>query len=113
MPQCVRPLSPHDTWWRCGNDQLKANLRAHLVNFREAYRQDNAYQIVMELCDGGELSDRIAKVGKFSEADTAVIAHRLLGALAALHAINIVHRDVKPRTWPAFTRHRLQGVREH
>lgn len=82
--------------------QLSKAERKHLVSFKEAYRQDKAYQIVMELCDGGELSDRLRKVGRFKEHDVAVITARLLGALAALHRIKIVHRDVKPRAsrWP-------------
>jgi len=80
--------------------QLSAEQRRNLVNIQEAYKGDTtAYQIVMQLCEGGELGDKLRELKRFDEGDAAVIIADLLAALESLHSINIVHRDVKPRTW--------------
>jgi serine/threonine protein kinase len=51
--------------------------------------------LVMEHIEGGTLADRIAS-GKASEIDPRRLAEELLGALASIHAVGVVHRDVKP-----------------
>jgi len=54
--------------------------------------------LVMELCDGGSLADRLAaSVNGALEPDEIVpILVDVAAGLAALHAIGIVHRDLKP-----------------
>jgi serine/threonine protein kinase len=51
--------------------------------------------IVMEHIGGGTLADRI-RGGAADELDPERLARQLLGALEAIHAAGIVHRDVKP-----------------
>jgi doublecortin-like kinase 1/2 len=52
--------------------------------------------LVMELVRGGDLFDAITRVTKFSENQSKVMIKHLASALAYLHSVNIVHRDVKP-----------------
>ena len=52
--------------------------------------------IVMELVMGGDLFDRIIERSSYTEADASVLVGGLASALAYLHGMNIVHRDVKP-----------------
>lgn len=47
---------------------------------------------------GGELFDDIVSRGKYSEADTAKIVHKILLAIDYLHSMGIVHRDLKVNT---------------
>ena len=54
------------------------------------------FAMVTELCTGGELFDRIQRVGRFSERAAARVCRRMLGALRYLHARGIAHRDIKP-----------------
>jgi tRNA A-37 threonylcarbamoyl transferase component Bud32 len=51
--------------------------------------------LAMRWVDGVSLSQALA-AGALSEDDVLVLAHRLAGALAAIHAEGLIHRDVKP-----------------
>jgi serine/threonine protein kinase len=51
---------------------------------------------------GGELFDCIIEKGSFFEHDAQVVVKTILGAVAYLHQINIVHRDLKVNTTETF-----------
>jgi serine/threonine-protein kinase len=54
--------------------------------------------LVMELCEGGSLADRLtaSETGRLAPDELIPILVDVTGGLAALHAQGIVHRDVKP-----------------
>jgi serine/threonine protein kinase len=52
--------------------------------------------MVMELCRGGELFDRIAECGSLDEPTARRYLHQLADALEACHKLSIFHRDLKP-----------------
>ncbi|KAF2316626.1 hypothetical protein GH714_041967 [Hevea brasiliensis] len=80
---------------------LKA-LTGHrnLVQFHDAFEDfDNVY-IVMELCEGGELLDRIlSRGGKYSEDDAKAVLAQILNVVAFCHLQGVVHRDLKPENF--------------
>lgn len=52
--------------------------------------------LVTPLYSGGNLKDRLDKLGSLPEAEAAPLAQKLLGALAHCHGRGLAHRDVKP-----------------
>ncbi|KAG5886685.1 hypothetical protein JTB14_007087 [Gonioctena quinquepunctata] len=61
----------------------------------EADTQKMLY-LVCEYVTGGDLFDTITVVQKFSEEQASLMINHLISALAYLHNLDIVHRDVKP-----------------
>ncbi|XP_076909376.1 CDPK-related kinase 5-like [Bidens hawaiensis] len=80
---------------------LKA-LSGHenLVKFYDAYEDHDNVYVVMELCEGGELLDRIlARGGKYPEDDAKVVLMQILNVVAFCHLQGVVHRDLKPENF--------------
>ncbi|KAE9619755.1 putative protein kinase CAMK-CDPK family [Lupinus albus] len=75
-------------------------VHKNLVQFYEAYEDDDNVFIVMELCKGGELLDRIlSRGGKYPEEDAKVVIIQILSAVAFCHLQGVVHRDLKPENF--------------
>ncbi|KAI0530551.1 hypothetical protein KFK09_000095 [Dendrobium nobile] len=78
-------------------------LKGHenVVHFYNAFEDDNFVYIVMELCEGGELLDRILgkKDSRYTEKDAAVVVRQMLKVAAECHLHGLVHRDMKPENF--------------
>lgn len=80
---------------------LKA-LSGHrnLINFYEAFEDSLNVYVVMELCEGGELLDRIlARGGRYAEEDAKHIVAQMLSVVSFCHVQGVVHRDLKPENF--------------
>ena len=53
----------------------------------------------MELCEGGELFEKIVEMHKFSEKQGANLMWKILSAVKHLHEHGICHRDLKPENF--------------
>lgn len=52
--------------------------------------------LVLEFVSGGDLFDAITRVTRFPESEARLMIRHLASAMAYLHSLSIVHRDVKP-----------------
>src|SRR5687768_5529058 len=66
------------------------------VAIYDAGEAEGYLYLVMELVDGPSLADRLAAPGPIDPDEARHIATAVLAALAAAHAVGVVHRDVKP-----------------
>lgn len=67
-----------------------------MVKIIEFYETELEYQIVTDLCTGGELFDKITNMQYLSEPAACKLMHQILSCLNYCHAHHIVHRDIKP-----------------
>ena len=67
-----------------------------VVSLVDYFETMNNLYLVTDLCQGGELFDRICERGSYYEKDAAHIIRTVLKAVEFLHDRDIVHRDLKP-----------------
>ncbi len=67
-----------------------------IIDFYETYQDEYFFHIVMELCKGKEVFQKIASEGKIEEKKVARVIFKVLNAIAYCHSKGITHRDIKP-----------------
>ncbi|GAA6009813.1 hypothetical protein JCM10207_002118 [Rhodosporidiobolus poonsookiae] len=77
---------------------LKSISQGHtnIVTLWDYFETQNNLYLVTDLCQGGELFDRICAKSYFLEEDAAKLVRTVMGAVEYLHSHGIVHRDIKP-----------------
>jgi calcium-dependent protein kinase len=74
----------------------------NIIRLIEVHKDEKYIHLIMELCTGGALFDRIVTRttedrGPFLEQDAVKLVRDILSAIAYCHDVNhIVHRDLKP-----------------
>ncbi|CAK9196838.1 unnamed protein product [Sphagnum jensenii] len=72
----------------------------NLVRFYDACEDNLNVYIIMELCEGGELLDRIlSRGGRYSEDDAKIVVRQILSIVSFCHLQGVVHRDLKPENF--------------
>ena len=71
----------------------------HVVTLHQAFESPENVSLVLELCSGGELFDRIITKKNYSEYDAAAIVRQMLQVVAQCHLNGIIHRDLKPENF--------------
>ncbi|XP_040991547.1 calcium-dependent protein kinase 1-like [Juglans microcarpa x Juglans regia] len=81
--------------------QIMHHLKGHpnVISIKGAYEDAVAVHVVMELCAGGELFDRIIKRGHYTERKAAELTRTIVGVLEACHSLGVMHRDLKPENF--------------
>ncbi|XP_075073857.1 calcium and calcium/calmodulin-dependent serine/threonine-protein kinase-like isoform X1 [Nicotiana tabacum] len=79
MRKIVEDVSPHP----------------NVIHLYDVCEDSSGVHLILELCEGGELFDRIVARG-YNEAGAAAVVRQIAKGLEALHGASIVHRDLKP-----------------
>jgi calcium-dependent protein kinase len=85
-------------------DILRQLDHPNILRLYEAFEDHDAIFLVLELCEGGDLLERVAAPhDQMPEREAAVLLMQMLGAIQHLHLHGVIHRDVKPENF-LFTR---------
>jgi calcium-dependent protein kinase len=81
--------------------QIMHHLAGHpnIISIRGAYEDAVAVHVVMELCAGGELFDRIVRKGHYTERQAAGLARVIVAVVESCHSLGVMHRDLKPENF--------------
>ncbi|KAG0477430.1 hypothetical protein HPP92_014271 [Vanilla planifolia] len=71
----------------------------NVVSLKDTYEDDNAVHLVMELCEGGELFDRIVTRGHYTERAAAAVTKTIVEVVQVCHNNGVMHRDLKPENF--------------
>ncbi|KAJ4882944.1 Calcium-dependent protein kinase 7 [Raphanus sativus] len=71
----------------------------NIVSLKDSFEDDDAVHIVMELCEGGELFDRIVARGHYSERAAAAVMKTIVEVVQICHKQGVMHRDLKPENF--------------
>lgn len=75
---------------------LKSVEHVNIIKVFEVFEDSDNVYILMELCSGGELFEKMQKNGKFSEKQAAQMIKQVIEGVVHLHKLSIVHCDLKP-----------------
>ncbi|XP_057469596.1 calcium-dependent protein kinase 11-like isoform X1 [Actinidia eriantha] len=89
----------YDDVWR--EIQIMHHLSEHtnVVRIKGTYEDNVFVHLVMELCAGGELFDRIVQKGHYSERKATQLIKTIVGVVEACHSLGVMHRDLKPENF--------------
>ncbi|KAJ8449468.1 hypothetical protein Cgig2_002265 [Carnegiea gigantea] len=81
--------------------EIMKHLPKHpnIVTLKDTYEDDEAVHIVMELCEGGELFDRIVARGHYTERAAAAVTKTIVEVVQICHRHGVMHRDLKPENF--------------
>merc|ERR1719409_1680432 len=78
---------------------MKMMDHPNIVKLYESFEDNRCIYLVMELCTGGELFDRIIDAGHFTEAQAATVMQNMFRAIFYMHENHVCHRDLKPENF--------------
>ncbi|KAE9595967.1 putative protein kinase CAMK-CDPK family [Lupinus albus] len=78
--------------------EIMQHLSGHpgVVTLHAVYEEADCFHLVMELCSGGRLIDKMFKEGPCSEHRVANILKEVMLVIKYCHDMGVVHRDIKP-----------------
>ena len=77
-------------------EALKKLDHPNILKIFEVYNTEDAFYLITEYCEGGELFNIIEQKKKLTELQCAYIMYQILSAINYCHKMKIMHRDLSP-----------------
>jgi len=81
---------------RAERNVLETVCHPFIVTLYYAFQTPKKLYLVMEYCPGGELFFHLSRAGCFSEGRTRFYVAEVTSAIAYLHRMSVIYRDLKP-----------------
>ena len=78
---------------------LKGLDHPNIIKLFETYEDKRNVYLVFEVCQGGELFERIISIGHFTEDKARHIFQQIIKSIFYCHMHGICHRDLKPENF--------------
>jgi len=92
-------------------DRFKAEIalmkimdHPNIIKLYETFEDHRNVYLIMELCNGGELFDKIIEAGHFTETQVAILMQQIIRAIYYMHENRVCHRDLKPENFLFMTK---------
>ncbi|KAM6976892.1 caM kinase-like vesicle-associated, like [Aplochiton taeniatus] len=89
---------------------LKMVNHPNILQLIDTYETRKEYFIIQELATGGDVFDWILDQGNYTERDASNVIRQVLEAVAYLHSLNIVHRNLKLENLMYYTENNHKKV---
>jgi len=87
---------------------MKIMDHPNIIKLYEVFEDHRNIYLILELCVGGELFDRIIDMGHFTEAQAAIVLQHCFRAIFYMHENHICHRDLKPENFLFTTKEPIE-----
>jgi len=87
---------------------MKMMDHPNIIKLFESFEDHRNIYLVLELCAGGELFDRIIESGHFTEAQAATLMQQIVRAIYYMHENHVCHRDLKPENFLFTTKDSIE-----
>ncbi|KAM3128248.1 hypothetical protein pb186bvf_019667 [Paramecium bursaria] len=71
----------------------------HVIRVFETYEDEENIYIVLEICSGGDIFDKVLELGNFNQNDALTIFIQIIRSINYYQNLKIVHRDLKPENF--------------
>jgi calcium-dependent protein kinase len=78
---------------------MKIMDHPNIIKLHETFEDHRNIYLIMELCSGGELFDRIIEAKHFTEVQAAILMQQIIQAIYYMHQKKVCHRDLKPENF--------------
>ncbi|KAK8585911.1 hypothetical protein V6N13_050881 [Hibiscus sabdariffa] len=89
----------YDDVWREIKIMHQLSDHPSVVQIKGTFEDSVFVHLVMEICEGGELFDRIVTKGQYSEREAAKLIKTVVGVVEGCHSLGVMHRDLKPENF--------------
>jgi len=87
---------------------MKMMDHPNIIKLYESFEDHRSIYLVMELCSGGELFDRIIESVHFTEQQAAILMQQIIRAIYYMHENHVCHRDLKPENFLFMTKDKIE-----